>query len=331
MLLIVSDNCEYVYDTKIESNNIIMATLQAEKLPIDTLETHIVWEACDTDLFHFSLIHKTDMIVINSKFNMVMNAIEECCMLETLRIVTSDVNYDTMVHELSIYRDHIPFSIELISNNVCSTPYNFKKGCISLGGHTTKEVGKYMCSMEVPYMSLPLNRRYSHNELRDIAEHIFLIEKKIIAVTAITNTNIFENPTLFKHDFVRAINISRILGAKYVIYGSSWSKLIKTYCKPILYNSMYKTKYDEFIRMMKSVCSYSKQFGIKIIIKPNRTSAFLNTRESVDNVIKDVRMGNLITGPVRDYKYIDSVFDEFTIYECVNIDMLRILEIKNKA
>ena len=100
MLFVISNNCEYIYTETINYSQIISSKLQSDPLNIDPFEKEILWEACDIDLFKFSLIHNLDddSIVINSKFKMIMNAIEGCCMLESLDILTSEDNYDTLIH-----------------------------------------------------------------------------------------------------------------------------------------------------------------------------------------------------------------------------------------
>jgi sugar phosphate isomerase/epimerase len=109
--------------------------------------------------------------------------------------------------------------------------------------------------------------------------------------------NIFTNPAAFLAQFKRVIEYAYILGAKYLIYGSTSSKYLMY--KKVDKQESFVAAEASFISTMFDIAEYSCTHGIKIIIKPNKDSNFLNDDHYVRRIVDAINHPFIIAGTAR--------------------------------
>ena len=268
--------------------------------------TTIVWEATDEDLFDYRINISIsdcdsgdDRLYICSKLTSMIDLIDSCCLLESISIITIEKHYNELVN---IFKDFsVPVSLQVIESLSIPDTIKEKPICVSLRNklkpaNILEYVTKHSKNLPMiaNYISIPLFTNYRRIEMQRLAEQSPL---PILAVTAVVKHNVFTETVLFREEFTRAIDICRILKAKYVIYGSSNTKTVPLPSDPLLHYNSYNHGLKRFVTVMRDMAIYAKEFGITIIVKPNRKTKFLEDQNDLAQVIHMIRSDNVMLGP----------------------------------
>ena len=324
LLYVVSNNLDTIYfPDEIDSSSITKLSLNMDSNNTIENVTTITWEATDEDLFDYriNVSSDSDRLYICSKLNSMINLIDSCCLLESISIVTIEKHYNELVN---IFKDFsVPVSIQTVRS--LSVPISIKTNsktkplCISLRNRSKpanilEHIAKYNASLSsvADYISIPLFTNYRRIEMQRLAEQSPL---PILAVTAVVKHNIFTETVLFREEFTRAIDISRILKAKYVIYGSSSTKTVQLPSDSLLHYNSYNHGLRRFVAVMRDMAVYAKEFGITIIVKPNRKTKFLEDKNDILQVVNMIGCDNVTIGTRTQSNEIYTEYNDFILLE----------------
>ena len=309
LLYVVSSNLNTIYFPEEIPQKITRISLNQNDVCVGDDITHIVWEATDSDLFDYRVCvdnnggNCDDRVYICSKFINMLNLIDSFCLLESISIKTTQNQYEDIKQYFINYP--IIVTIQIIDvlaleSAITSVKSKSKPVCISLRNkYHPRNLIEYLAkhdniSQVANYISVPLFTNYRRVELQRLMERSPL---PILAVTAVANHNVFKETSAFREQFTCAIDSCRLLKAKYVIYGSSNTKTVPLDPDCLLHYNSYNNALQRFIAVMRDMSNYAKDFGIIIVIKPNRKTIFLQDDNDVRQVISMIGCENVIIGP----------------------------------
>jgi hypothetical protein len=114
-----------------------------------------------------------------------------------------------------------------------------------------------------------------------------------------TRLNMFDDIQPYIQQFCRYLDFAHILGAKYIIYGSSSSKFLTTAEKKHVY-SKYQEAYEYFSKTINTLANIAEKYSIKIYVKPNKSCNFLFESQHVEDIVNVINHPNVVAGPLRD-------------------------------
>jgi hypothetical protein len=287
--------------------------------------TSLVWEAFDEDLDVLKVVVENDSVrVVSSIFARVSEAIETCCFLNTLKVITIDV-HKPMIEEWCISLGI--HSYEILDKNSYMYSIDSTKPIVfsnllwkesndtvarSLQESGVKNINIALTVEDPTWKSL--NRKY----IKDIRA---LWDRHGIRVFSINSLFYKHTANLFKDQekgrfishFKQLIQWAHLLGCKYIIYGSPTSKSV-SYNKIDKYD-IYQAAHHTFMEVMRSMGDHVQKWNpdMKIIIKPNVNCNYICEKQHADELVNAIDHPNIVSGTER--KYICTQFDQFNMIE----------------
>lgn len=270
-------------------------------IDVDTIEGHLVWDARGLDS--------------NDKKDDMKSKIEECCLIEKIEVI------DTSPYLVPWLEDTFPdkfvfhmggeYPILLPSFMICSmgekkTHINSVSNVCWNPKHDI-EMWNYLKYIGINDLNIALSMYGDVNVhfVKNLRKKLDDNEMKVLSINAIffnRRENFNENFGLFIIHFRKMIEFASILGAKYIIYGSSSSKFINTNVFENYVNIQKAKCY--FTHAMNSICDIAEKYKIGIILKPNTDSNFLKTNDEVFEIVKEINRENLYVGSSRNSQII---------------------------
>lgn len=155
--------------------------------------------------------------------------------------------------------------------------------------------------------------------VRELKQKLDTYGLNVVSVNAlfysVPNVNIFINHERFVLHFKKQLDFAKILGAKYVIYGSNVSRMINISKKDEY--AYYSKAYDIFSSIFKQLALITETMSIEIILKPNKQSSvsnFLFDEQQVSDMSSMISHSNVTPGPMRPFGPIIP-YNDFTLIE----------------
>lgn len=265
----------------------------------DTIEGHLIWDARS---------------FTNEKKEEIKSKIEECCLIDKIDVI--DKNSDLVEWLENIFDNKFTFHIggdypiSLPSFNIIHGPCLESKNVVSNVCWNPKNdlhMWEWLKSINICDLNIALSMYGDVNvhfvkNMRKQLDHYSMQVNSINAIFYNRRENFNENYGLFIVHFRKMIEFARILGAKYIIYGSTSSKFINTSQFESYVNKQKARCY--FICAMNTICDIASKHNIEIIIKPNINSNFMTTNDEVLELIEEIKRDNLHMGNNRAHQVV---------------------------
>lgn len=316
--LIISKNSEYILN---EKNYNVYTCEDIHELDT-TQKLQVIWEACDENFESNSSrlrINNDESISVNiefSPFEKVITVLENCCLIEEIKIVTTSENKPILTKWVTAM--NVPF--QFIDANQFRVYFDDKLPNV-YSSLLWKKRSEYIAhSKMIKNINITftadgtywdkIDKRYIKNLKQywnDLGKTIFSINAPFYNIQA----NIFNSYNEYIVQFKRVIEYAYLLGAKYIIYGSSSSKFLQY--KTINKYESYQKAHVIFMNTMKQLGDYAKMFDITIIVKPNTTGNYILQEDHAEDIVNAINHENIIAGKKRGF--VCTSFRDFNLFE----------------